>query len=141
MKKKFWISAVGVSIVVISIVIYLFIVNNRSTDLLLDLDFTEQITIIGRDTTTTITDKNQIQDVVILVQQGIKPWPRGLIDQIGCPFYITLVFEGSDRKVYVEPATDDCDAIAIDGKMNIIDLGNKTMLFDIIGKYIDMSML
>jgi len=140
-KKKFWISTVGVLIIVISIVTYFLIANHSSTDLLIDLDFTEQITIMSGNTTTTITDENHIQDVITLIQHGIRPWPPELNDQIGCPFGITLVFEGNDRKVHVLPATDDCDVISIDGRMNLIDLGNKTMLFDIIRKYIDFSMV
>jgi len=43
-----------------------------------------------------------------------------------------LLFEGSDSKVRVSPATDDCGAISIDGRMYEIDLYNKTTLFDII---------
>ena len=137
MKKKFWVGALGVSVIAIAILAWLLIANHASTRLLADLGFAEQITIVYRDTTTTISDNNHIQDIIILIQDGIKPWPRGLDDQLGCPFDITLVFEGSDREVHVSPATDDCDAILIDDRMGKIDLRSKSKLFNIIGKYID----
>ena len=135
MKRKFWISAVGVSIIATSIVAYLLIANHVSTELLVDLGFAEQITVLYGDATITITDCTLIQDVVVLIQDGVTPWPRGLDGQIGCPFDITLVFEGSGREVRVSPATDDCDAISIDGRMSKIDLWNKSMLFQVIEMY------
>ena len=131
-KKKIWISAVSFLVVVFLIVSYLLITNHTPTDLSINIDFTEQITIINRDATTIITDKEHIHDIVILIQGGIKPWPRGLSDQIACPFDITLLFEGRDSNVRVSLATDDCGAISVDGRMYEIDLDNKIMLFDIL---------
>ena len=73
MKKKIWISIASVSVIILSITTCLLIANRASMSISLDLAFTEQITIIARDTAVAIIEPDQVQDVIFLLQDGIEP--------------------------------------------------------------------
>jgi len=137
LKKIIRINAVIAAALVISLV---GCSVHRTSEDQVNLDFTEQITVIDRNTETEIiiTDQNHLHDIVMAIQDGITPWPRGLATDVNCPSDITLVFEGSEKKVYVSPATDDCGTISVDGILFKIDIERKAMLFDVLSMYVDL---
>ena len=128
-----------IATIIILLVVIIVIYSPNDNYATIDLGFTEQITLIGRhsDAKVTVTSQNDIQNIILTIQNGTTTWPRDLDTMVGCPFDVTLVFEGNVRKVYVSPATDGCAPIAIDGRLFSIDGISKTTLFELIKKYID----
>jgi len=136
MKKT--IIAIVIVISAISIAVYASNMSN-SNNAEINLDFTNKIIVIDDGITTTtaiITDQNDMHNILLAMQNGIKSYPRGLDTSGGkCPSGVELVFEGNDEKVRVSFAGDDCDPVFVDGNLLLLENEDKTMIFNIIRKY------
>jgi len=137
-------------IIIISIPITAYVLFSYHTSA--NLAFTEQITLtlysgtfcrdqnifIPQIDTVVVTDPNYVQDIVSVIQNGSR-WDWLTYPSAACPFRLTMIFEGGGRRVYVFPATDDCPAIFIGGRLFIIDEASRIALWDNVRKHIDIG--